>query len=134
MAWAPPAHGAEIKLTDVDGKIVVLNKPGRVTVVLYCTEETQEQTRLNGTALDAFKGRADFRYVVLLDLRDSLASLAKGYVKRRVQSDLDVEAKRLKSFYKKNGNDGDPRKISRGHRLDGAVMRVGGSDPRPPAS
>lgn len=118
---------SEIKLEDVDGKTIVLNKADRVTVVLYCTESTQEQTRRYGGALDPFKGRSDFRYVVLLDLRGSFAALAKGYVRRRIQTDLDEEAKRLRPFYRKNGNASDPRKdLSVVTDYDGSAMRLVG--------
>lgn len=108
----PPqaALGAEvIQAMHVDGKEFALNQAGRVTVVLYSCPAVQDRTRGAGKAVYEFQGRDDFRVAVVVDLRGSLAHLAKGYTARRMKADLDEEAKRVKPFYLKNGNTSDPR-------------------------
>ncbi|MDR1305228.1 MAG: hypothetical protein LBK76_08410 [Verrucomicrobiales bacterium] len=101
--------GAEIKATDVDGRERVLNEANTVHVVIYSNEEVQDRTRAVNLALDEFQGLPGFRPVVVVDLRGSLAQLAKGYTRRRVARALDAEALRVTPRYRQNGNAGDPR-------------------------
>ncbi|MDR1192258.1 MAG: hypothetical protein LBK60_11460 [Verrucomicrobiales bacterium] len=108
---AATVSGAElIKAADVDGRERVLNEAGKVHVVIYSNEDVQDRTRAAGRALDEFQGLPEFRSVVVVDLRDSLANLAKSYTQRRMVRDLDAEALRVTPFYRKNGNAGDPRR------------------------
>jgi hypothetical protein len=96
-------------ITDVDDKIVTFKKPGVVTVVLGCSEDTQKACRLASYSFDQFRGRRDFRLIVIVDLRNSLGGLLKGYVRDRMRTDLDSEAARLKLYYENNQNFGNPR-------------------------
>ena len=100
---------AELKITDVDGRERMLNGKGKVHVVIYSNEDVQDRTRAAGKSLDEFQGLPEFRSIVVVDLRGSLANLAKGYTQRRMIRDLDAEARRVTPFYRKNGNQGDPR-------------------------
>jgi hypothetical protein len=103
--------GAElIKVVDADGRERVLNGSGQIHVIIYSNEDVQERTRAAGRALDEFQGMREFRSVVVVDLRGSLANLAKGYTQRRMTRDLDAEALRVTPFYRRNGNPGDPRR------------------------
>jgi hypothetical protein len=98
-----------IKITDVDGRERVLNGAGKVHVVIYSNEDVQDDTRAASKSLDKFQGLAEFRTVVVVDLRGSLANLAQGYTQRRMIRDLDTEAERITPFYRSNGNEGNPR-------------------------
>jgi hypothetical protein len=103
------APAAPIAATDVDGRAVRLNAPGAVTAVISSSPATQQQTRDSGKALDRFRGRADFRLVVVVDLHGSMAGIVSGYVRDRMRHDLDTEAERLKPAYQANGNSHPPR-------------------------
>ncbi|MBX7157133.1 MAG: hypothetical protein K1X66_01925 [Verrucomicrobiae bacterium] len=98
-----------IKAVDADGRTWVLNQPGRVMVVIGNNARTADEARKCGKTLDCFQGRKDFRCLVLVDLRGSMANWSKGYTIRRMQRDLDQEAERVRPFYLKNTNQGDPR-------------------------
>jgi len=100
---------APIDATDVDGRPLRLNAPGAVTAVISSSPATQQQTRDSGKALDRFRGRADFRLVVVVDLHGSMAGIVSGYVRDRMRHDLDTEAERLKPAYQANGNAHSPR-------------------------
>jgi hypothetical protein len=121
-----------IQATHVDGKEFTLNQAGRVTVVLYSCPAVQDRTREAGKAVYEFQGRDDFRVAVVVDLRGSLAPLAKGYTARRMKADLDEEAKRVKPFYLKNGNTSDPRpNFAAFADFDGALSkRLGWKEPQ----
>jgi len=98
-----------LKALDVDGHERVLNQPGRVTVVIYSNQSVQDLTRQAGKSLDEFQGLAQFRSVVVVDLRGSLANWVSGYAQRRMVRDLDKEAERIRPAYVKNGSRADPR-------------------------
>ena len=98
-----------IQAIDVDGKTLVLNAQGRVTVVLYSNQSVQDDTRAAGRSLDDFQGLENFRNIVVVDLRGSLANWASGYTQRRMVRDLDKEAERIRPSYLKNGSRRDPR-------------------------
>jgi hypothetical protein len=98
-----------VKITDVDGRERILNGKGKVHVIIYSNEDVQDYTRAAGKSLDQFQGLAEFRTIVVVDLRGSLANLAQGYTQRRMIHDLDAEAQRIVPFYRHNGNQGDPR-------------------------
>lgn len=104
-----PTRAVALQADDVDGKPVRLNAPDAVTAVISSSPETQVRTREAGARLDRFRGRHDFRLVIVVDLRDSLAGMVTGYVKGRIRKDLDAEAERLRPFYRANGNLRDPR-------------------------
>ena len=107
---AVTAFSAEpVRAVDVDGKARILNAKGRVTVVLYSNQDVQDDTRDAGKSLDPFQGLENFRSVVVVDLRGSLANWAPGYTQRTMVRDLDKEAARIRPFYLKNGSQRDSR-------------------------
>ncbi|MDX6767526.1 MAG: hypothetical protein SFU85_12140 [Candidatus Methylacidiphilales bacterium] len=109
LGWGTASASAALSVTDADGVRRRLDEPGRVTVVIYSNPAMQEWTRKAGASLDVFQGRPDFRSVVLVDLRKSMADWAKGYTVRRMQKDLDMEALRIAPAYRANGNHNNPR-------------------------
>jgi hypothetical protein len=98
-----------LEAIDADGRMVALNPPNQVTVIISSSQTTQTQTRAAGKSLDEFQGLPDFRIIIVTDLRGSLAGLVPSYVKRKMQSDLTKEAKRIQPFYLKNGSSRNPR-------------------------
>jgi hypothetical protein len=110
LIFTSPLWPAEkITAVDADGIERVLNKPGWISVIIYSNESLQDWTREAGKALDEFQGMEDFRAMVVVDLRSSLALFAKGYTQRRMQRDLDKEAERVRPYYEKNGSTRNPR-------------------------
>jgi hypothetical protein len=108
LGFVTPASAA-VSVSDADGVVRRLDEPGRVTVVIYSNPALQDWTRKAGASLDQFQGRSDFRSVILVDLRKSMADWAPGYTVRRMQKDLDKEAERIRPSYQKNGNKNNPR-------------------------
>lgn len=98
-----------IKATDADGVQRTLNPKGQVTVIIYSNPAVQDRTRQTGKELDLFHGREDFRSIVVVDLRGTMADWAPGYTVRRMVKDLDQEAIRLTPVYRKKGNSKNPR-------------------------
>ncbi|MEO0452997.1 MAG: hypothetical protein AAFY98_02515 [Verrucomicrobiota bacterium] len=98
-----------IKAIDCDGIERTLNEQGLITVIIYSNAALQEWTRKAGTSVDPFHGNPLFRQMVVVDLRGTLASLAKGYTQRRMSRDLNTEAQRLIPYYREKGNPNDPR-------------------------
>jgi hypothetical protein len=98
-----------IQVQDADGVTRSLNPPGQVTVLIYSNPSVQDRTRQTGKALDLFQGRKDFRSIVVVDLRGTMADWAQGYTLRRMVKDLDQEALRVTPAYRKNGNPSNPR-------------------------
>ncbi|PTY05300.1 hypothetical protein DB346_01660 [Verrucomicrobia bacterium LW23] len=109
IVMAAPLRAGTITATDADDRTVTFNPASKVVVVLNCNEKTQWRTRDAGMALDPFQGIKNFRLIVLVDLRSTLAKVVKGYVKSRMRNDLDNEAVRIKPFYAAKGNTGNPR-------------------------
>jgi len=112
--FAVPASAAApaspIHAVDADGHPAVLNARDVITAVLSSSPDTQDRTRKAGAILDPYRGRKDFRLIVVIDLRDSLAGIVPDFVKSQIRHNLDDESKRLVPFYRKNGNPGDPRR------------------------
>lgn len=102
-------HADPIEVTDVDGKKIVLNRTGGVTAVVYSNSALQKNTRETAKYFDPFHGRKEFRGIVVVDLRKSVAGWMKGVTLGIIRNDLEAEAKRVKPFYVKNGNPGNPR-------------------------
>jgi len=103
------AASAAVSVTDADGVVRRLDGPGKVTVVIYSNPALQDWTRKAGASLDKFQGIPEFRSVVIVDLRKSMADWAPGYTVRRMQRDLDKEAERITPSYRSNGNKNNPR-------------------------
>lgn len=121
-----------MSVKDADGVERSLNPAGQVTVIVSSNPSVQERTRQAGKAMDAFQGRTDFRSIVLVDLRGTMADWAKGYTLRRMVKDLDQEALRITPAYRKNGNMGNPRTdVSAVADFDGTVcLQLGWLKPK----
>ena len=125
----PAASAALIQAQDVDGKKVVLNAENRIDVIIYSTRVLQSKTRAAGKSLYPLQGQSELRVIVVIDLRNSFAQFAKDYTLKRAQKDLDEEAKRLRPYYRKNGNFSSPRPdLSAIADFDGALCRKLGWD------
>ena len=94
---------------DCDGKVVELDSPDRITVVLASSQPLADTTREFGRALYGWQGRKEFRVIVVVDLRKSLGTLFKGWTVGKMKADLDEEAERLVPWYRANKNLGNPR-------------------------
>ena len=107
---APKAAGAPpIKAVDADNHHIVLNKPGMVSVIIGTSEDSQDAARRAGRAMYPFQGLSDFQLIVVVDLRDSIASWVPSVVIDHMRRSLDQEAVELKPYYLKNGNKNNPR-------------------------
>ena len=100
----------KVKAVNVDGKSVVVNRPGVITLLIGTGEDSQDGARLAGATVYPFQGRPDFQLVVVVDLRDSVATWVPSVVLSTMRSNLDHEAIGLKPWFVKNGNNSDPRK------------------------
>jgi hypothetical protein len=106
-ASAPRAR--KIKAVDADNHTVVLNRPGLITLVLGTSEDSQDAARAAGKSVYPLQGRPDFQLVVVVDLRNSIASWVPSIVVTKMRSNLDEEATELKPYFLKNGNKSNPR-------------------------
>ena len=111
---SPPATPVALKIkgVDADNHTVVINKPGVVTLLLGTSEDSGDAARVAGKAMYPFQGRLDFQLMVIVDLRDSIASWVPSIVLDKMRSNLDSEAIELKPYYLKNNNKGNPRESS----------------------
>ncbi len=111
---APPApaalsHVRKLRALDADNHNILLNRPGSITLLIGTSEDSQEGARQAGKAVYPFRGRPDFQLIVVVDLRDSLATWVPSIVIAKMRSSLDQEAVDLKPYYLKNGNKSNPR-------------------------
>jgi len=108
---APAAltHIRRFKAIDADNHTIMLNRPGSITLLLGTNEDSQDAARDAGKAVYPFRGRSDFQLIVVVDLRDSLATWVPSIVTVKMRSSLDQEAIELKPYYLKNGNKSNPR-------------------------
>jgi len=106
------AHYRKFKAIDADNKTLLINRPGLVTLLLGTSEDSQDAARAAGKAMYPLRGRPDFQLIVVVDLRDSIATWAPSIVLSRMRANLDDEAIALKPYFLKNGNKSDPRKSS----------------------
>ena len=105
---APPLR--KFRALDADNHNILLNRPGLVTLVLGTSEDSQDGARAAGKAVYPLQGRPDFQLIVVVDLRDSIATWVPSIVTAKMRSSLDEEAVELKPYFLKNGNKGNPRK------------------------
>jgi len=103
-------HPRKFKALDADNRTILLNRPGLITLVLGTSEDSQDGARAAGKAMYPLQGRPDFQLIVVVDLRDSIATWAPSIVTSKMRSSLDDEALDLKPYFLKNGNKSDPRK------------------------
>jgi hypothetical protein len=106
---APVSHTRKIRALDADNRTVLLNRPGTISVIVGTSEDSQDAAREAGKAVYPFQGRPDFQLVVVVDLRNSIATWLPSIVLNRMRSSLDQEAIELKPYFLKNGNKSNPR-------------------------
>ena len=106
---APATHVKKIRAIDADNHNILLNRPNLITVVIGTSEESQDAARAAGTMMYPLQGRPDFQLVVVVDLRDSMATWVPSVVLEKMRSNLDEQAVELKPYFLKNGNKGNPR-------------------------
>jgi len=109
-APAPPIR--KFRAVDADNHNILLNRPGLITLVLGTNEDSQDAARAAGRSLYPLQGRPDFQLIVVVDLRDSIATWVPSVVTAQMRSNLDHEAIALKPYFLKNGNKSDPRSTS----------------------
>jgi hypothetical protein len=107
---APPLR--KFRAVDADKHTILLNRPGLITLVLGTNEDSQDGARAAGRSMYPLQGRPDFQLIVVVDLRDSLATWVPAVVLAQMRSNLDHEAIALKPYFLKNGNKSDPRNSS----------------------
>ena len=107
---APPLR--KFKAVDADNHVILLNRPGLITLVLGTNEDSQNGARAAGKSMYPLQGRPDFQLIVVVDLRDSIATWVPAIVLAKMRSNLDHEAIELKPYFLKNGNKSNPRKSS----------------------
>ena len=104
-----PGHVKKIKASDADNHMILINRPGVLTVVIGTDEDSQDAARAAGKVMYPLQGRPDFQLIVVVDLRDSIATWAPSIVLSRMRASLDGEAIELKPYFLKNGNKSNPR-------------------------
>ena len=109
---APAAHVRKIRALDCDNHSILINHPGFVSVVLGTSEDSQDAARAAGKVMYPLQGRPDFQLVVVVDLRNSMATWAPSVVYSQMRSNLDDQALELKPYFLQNGNKGNPRLTS----------------------
>jgi len=102
----------KFKAADADNHTVLINKPGLITLVLGTSEDSQDAARAAGKTMYPLQGRPDFQLIVVVDLRNSIATWAPSLALSQMRSNLDEEAIALKPYYLKNGNKTNPRNSS----------------------
>ena len=102
----------KFRAVDADDHNILINKPGMITLLLCTSEDSQEAARGAGKAMYPIQGRPDFQLIVVVDLRDSIATWLPSVVLAKMRANMDAEAIQLKPYFLKNGNTSDPRKSS----------------------
>ncbi len=100
----PPIHAET-----VDGKKIHLNAPNIITLVLKSNQSLSQRTRHTAELLDDLRGIDQWRLIVVVDFRESIANLLPSIVRMQIRSHLDQEAIRLTPFYRANNNPNNPR-------------------------
>lgn len=78
-------------------------------VLLSSSQPLAETTREFGSSLYGWQGRDGFRVAVVVDLRQSLGTLFKGWTLGTMKANLDEEGIQIQPWYRANGNLGNPR-------------------------
>jgi hypothetical protein len=92
---------------DANGKSVVLNEPGHYTLVLYTNADLEDESRKATLALDPYRGKSNFTFVRVVDLRGGVPPGMRSIVRDHIRGEETKETARLK----KAGIDGNPGPI-----------------------
>ena len=92
-ANAPPVA---ISGQDVDGRAVAVNGKGHFTVVMYTNPDLEDESRKMTIALDQYRGRSDFNFVRVVDLRGDVPPNMRSMVRGQIRNEQAKESLRLK--------------------------------------
>ena len=92
-ANAPPVA---ISGQDVDGRAVAVNGKGHFTVVMYTNPDLEDESRKMTIALDQYRGRSDFNFVLGVDLRGDVPPNMRSMVRGQIRKEQVKECLRLK--------------------------------------
>jgi hypothetical protein len=81
---------------DVDGRAVAVNGKGHYTVVMYTNPDLEDESRKMSLALDPYRGRSDFSFVRVVDLRGNVPPSMRGIVRGQIRQEQQKECLRLK--------------------------------------
>ena len=87
---------ASIQGQDVDGRPVAVNGKGHITVVMYTNPDLEDESRQITLALDPYRGRSDFSFVRVVDLRGDVPPSMRSMVRGQIRKELAKEDIRLK--------------------------------------
>ncbi len=106
---APIIASAQVTAEDVDAQRQAIPRPGRLTIVMYTNADLETESKALSKTLDPYRGAKDFMFLQVVDLRGSIAPIARRLVEKQIRKELDTEATRVKPFYVKNGSSANPR-------------------------
>ncbi len=95
LAQAEGAAGP-ISGEDVDGRPVAINGKGHFTLVMYTNPDLEDQSRAMSMALDPYRGRHDFDFVRVVDLRGDVPPSFRSIVRSQIRKEQVKESVRLK--------------------------------------
>ncbi len=81
---------------DANGKSVTVNGTGHYTVVLYTNPDLEDDSRKLTLALDPYRGRSDFAFVRVVDLRGGVPPGMRSIVRGHIRDEETKENARLK--------------------------------------
>jgi flavin-binding protein dodecin len=82
--------------SDVDGRPVAINGKGHYTVVMYTNPDLEDESRAMTLALDPYRGRSDFDFVRVVDLRGDVPASMRSMVRGQIRKEQAKESARLK--------------------------------------
>jgi len=81
---------------DVNGQAVAVNGKGHFTVVMYTNPDLEDESRQITLALDPYRGRSNFSFVRVVDLRGDVPASMRSMVRGQIRKEQVKEADRLK--------------------------------------
>lgn len=109
LAAVPASAQYTFGAVDADGKNVAINRSGQTTLVLIGNDDHEDALREAARVVDDVRGVPSFRLYVVVDLRDSIGSMAPNIVKSQMKESMDEEVPQLRQLYAKHGNRNNPR-------------------------
>jgi hypothetical protein len=96
FAAAAPAASGSIQGKDANGRQVTVNGTGHYTFVLYTNPDLEDSSRQVTVAMDPFRGRSDFSFVRIVDLRGGVPAGMRSIVNAQIRQEQVKEDLRLK--------------------------------------